>query len=390
MPWFSGLALFLASPLALAAAAAPRAPADTGPPAVVALLEDAPEAFIGQLNNDGGWEPSRASRDFRDFYSGVCSVRVTPFQRFSSGLPGWNYPIAEKPGPGQYRYLRFAWKRLGGAGIMVQFHNTVGSWNQRFYAGKTSPATATWGPMIRVSAEVPDHWVVVTRDLFKDFGPMRLNGFALTPMDGGSAGLFDHVYLGRSVADLDRASAAAFGKPLSSAPLGPDRLAQLWQDLGSRDVAVAGKAVRSLLVGRKESVAFLAGRLKARPLTADEKHILKLIADLDDNRFRAREDASRELEKLGDSAAPFLEAALRQNGSLEVRRRAAALLKGRRFEEGGLTIDQLRLLRVIRILEWSGMPAAREALEKAAGGTLEAAGLTPDARQALARMKKDG
>jgi hypothetical protein len=355
-------------------------------PAVVALLEDDDGTFIPKLNNDGAFDQTRASRDFRDYYSGVCSVRVTPFQRFCSRLQGWNHPIVEKPGPGQYRYLRFAWKRIGAAGIMVQMHNTAGSWNQRYFAGQVSPQVKNWGTMLMVSDKVPTDWVVVTRDLFKDFGPMVLTGFALTPMDGGTAGLFDHVYLGRTIADLDQASAAVFGKVPLKAALTEKRLEPLWQDLASRDVAVAGKAVRTLVAGRKDSVAFLADRLRARPLTADEKHILKLIAALDDNAFKVREAATRELEKLGEPAVPLLERAARESPSLEIRRRAGALLKGRNLEEGGMTADQARLLRTIRILEWAGTPAARRALEKAAGGPLEGAGLSGEVQRALQRM----
>src|SRR5947209_16882 len=111
-----------------------EAPKAKEPPAVVELLEDNLEPLIPLLNNDGGFDGSTISRDFRDFYSGVCSLRVGPFQRHSPRIQGWNYPIAEKPGPGQYRYVRFAWKRVGGAGIMIQFHNAASSWNQRYVA----------------------------------------------------------------------------------------------------------------------------------------------------------------------------------------------------------------------------------------------------------------
>jgi hypothetical protein len=177
------------------------APKAGGPPAVVVLLEDDTEGLIAQFSG-GAEEGARVGRDFRDFYCGVCSVCVTPFQRYCPRLKGWDYPIAEKPGPGQYRYLRFAWKRVGGAGIMIQLHNSAGSWNQRYLAGQRSPVTAGWGPVLPVADAAPAEWVVVTRDLFKDFDPMRLTGLALTPMDGGAAGLFNHFYLGRTVADL--------------------------------------------------------------------------------------------------------------------------------------------------------------------------------------------
>src|SRR5262249_30636502 len=158
---------------------------------------------------DGGLDATQVRVELRDFYSGVSSLRVTPFQRFRARIAGWEYPIVEKPQAGQYRYLRFAWKRDGGAGIMIQLHSN-GSWNQRYYAGTRSNQTATWGPMIEVTPKLPGEWTVVTRDLFKDFGAVTLHGIALTPMEGGVAGYFDHIYLGRSIEDLDRASDEAF------------------------------------------------------------------------------------------------------------------------------------------------------------------------------------
>ena len=49
--------------------------------------------------------------------------------------------------------------------------------------------------------------MVVTRDLFADFGAFTLTGLALSPMDGDFA-LFDHIYLGRSVRDFELATPA--------------------------------------------------------------------------------------------------------------------------------------------------------------------------------------
>ena len=43
----------------------------------------------------------------------------------------------------------------------------------------------------------------MTRDLFKDFGAFNLTGIALTPMDG-THGLFDAIYIGRTIEDLDK------------------------------------------------------------------------------------------------------------------------------------------------------------------------------------------
>jgi hypothetical protein len=365
----------------------PAKAADQAPPRCVALLEDDVVNIAGQLTNDGGVDGSRATRDFRDFYSGVCSLKVTPFQRFSSNLKGWSFAIAARPAPGQYRYLRFAWKRVGGEGIMIQLRNAAGSWNQRYFAGKASPTTATWGARLQVADKLPSEWTVVTRDLFKDFGEMTITGFAFTPMEGGTAGYFGHVYLGRTIQDLDKASAAALGrKPLAN-PLSRRQMERLWDHLLSRDVTIASPAVRTLVAGRKEALPFLRQCLQAKPARPDARRIRRLIDDLDHDEFKVREQTSTELQKLGDAAIPYLQKALQQTSSPEMRSRIETLLKAHNLDEWALPSEQLRILRVIRILEWSGTSQARQVLQQLATDPV-AAGLEKEVRTALARLRK--
>lgn len=357
--------------------------------AVVQLLEDDSAALLKQLNNDGGLDATQMFHDFREFYSGVASVRVTPFQRFSAHINGWNYPIVEKPGPGEYRYVRFAWKRVGGTGIMVQFHGANGSWNQRYFAGQVSPATAGWGTMLKVADKSPDEWQLVTRDLFKDFGAFTVTGFALTPMDGGTSGNFDHFYLGRTIEDLDRTTQTMFGKlPAKDAPAG-EHLDKLWDDLASADVPRAAKAVNLLLAGNKSSVPYFKKKLQAltAPASASDKRIQELITALDDDDFQTREKASGELERLGRPAAKLLLKAHQESTSLEARRRLTVILKSLGLQGDDLAPDMLRFVRVIHILEWSATDEAGRTLEALAELPL-GAGLNQDARAALKRMKR--
>jgi hypothetical protein len=122
-------------------------------------------------------------------------------------MPGWGFTIAEKPGPGQFRYLRFAWRKQGGNNILLQL-NANNQWGPA--NGKPGPAFRyESGPgsnpfnvaAIRIDTHLPADWVMVTRDLFADFGPFKLTGMGFTPGPGGY-GLFDHVYLARTLDDL--------------------------------------------------------------------------------------------------------------------------------------------------------------------------------------------
>jgi hypothetical protein len=206
-------------PLAMRVGVPPAGPEPEGlQPAVAELLEDDIDFFLDHLNNNGGNDGSVALRSEKAMYSGTAALCVTPFQRFNAQLPGWNYRIVENPKPGEFRYVRFAWKRTEAPGIMLQFHARPKTWH-RYYAGTVSKSVQGWGPMIRIADEPPRNWDVVTRDLFKDFGAMTLTGVGFTALEGGGEAYFDHIYLGRTIEDLDRVTAGA--KKVAE-PVGPD------------------------------------------------------------------------------------------------------------------------------------------------------------------------
>lgn len=68
----------------------------------------------------------------------------------------------------------------------------------RYHAG---PAGACYGAALILDEELPEDFVVITRDLFADFGEFTWTGMAITPVDGEYA-LLDHVYLGRFPGDF--------------------------------------------------------------------------------------------------------------------------------------------------------------------------------------------
>jgi hypothetical protein len=167
------------------------------------IFEDNPE-FVQQLAKGDG----QASLDEEQKYSGKASVKVTPGQRFNESLPGLPVAIRENPGPGEYRYLRFAWRKVGGESICLQL-NHDGKWGPggsgkegarfRYHAG---PGGECYGASLALDEQLPGEFVVLTRDLFADFGEFTLNGIALSPVNGEYA-LFDHIYLGKSPADFE-------------------------------------------------------------------------------------------------------------------------------------------------------------------------------------------
>jgi hypothetical protein len=175
--------------------------------AVIELLEDETAFLIDHLDNHRAPDASVADRSERGAFAGESCLIVTAFQRFNSRLPGWSFIITKVPEPGQYRYLRFAWKRTEAPGIMLQIHAKPNAWH-RYYAGTLSEQTMSWGAMTRVENSAPRKWELVTRDLFADFGPMTITGIGFSALDGPGVAYYDHIYLGRTIEDLDRVTAA--------------------------------------------------------------------------------------------------------------------------------------------------------------------------------------
>jgi hypothetical protein len=165
------------------------------------IFEDE-EEFATSLNQGGG----QIRLEGGEKYSGSSSVRVQPDQRFNPALSSLGVKIRKEPGPGEYRYLRFAWKKQGGNQLCLQL-NHDGAWGPtaggtgakfRYHAGPGD----CYGASLRVANRLPNRLTVVTRDLYADFGEFTLTGLGLSPIDGQFA-VFDHIYLGRTVDDLD-------------------------------------------------------------------------------------------------------------------------------------------------------------------------------------------
>jgi hypothetical protein len=163
------------------------------------------EKFIALLTEGNG----RAIPDQRQAFSGKYSLRVTPDQKFNAKLPNLGIKIRENPGPGEYRYLQFAWQKAQGNTICLQlahdgkFGPAKGSGREgakfRYHAGTSDEP---FGASLQIADKIPAKFEVVTRDLFLDFGEFTFTGLAFSPVDGQAA-LFDHIYLARQPDDFE-------------------------------------------------------------------------------------------------------------------------------------------------------------------------------------------
>ena len=134
-----------------------------------------------------------------EHYYGKNALRITPGGQFRLDLPR---PIAirERPAWGEVRFLRFAVRKQSGGRFALGLASAQPRETPaRYDLGRGEPS---YGSATRVIPDLPKDWFVVTRDLFADFGEFTLEGLAFSAVDGQAA-LFDHLYLGRSLADFE-------------------------------------------------------------------------------------------------------------------------------------------------------------------------------------------
>lgn len=138
--------------------------------------------FVGVFGSHDAGSTVEVTED--EAISGDVSAFCTPSQSYNNAIGGWNYSIDDYP------YLTFAWKKSGGTGIMIQLaHDSA--WAYRYYSG----VNVTGWAGIQLEEEIPEDWIVYTRNLKEDFaGGWNLTGLALTPWNG-DGGYYDHILL---------------------------------------------------------------------------------------------------------------------------------------------------------------------------------------------------
>jgi hypothetical protein len=157
----------------------------------------------------------------------------------------------------------------------------------------------------------------------------------------------------------------------------------LWNDLAGADAARAHRAASALASDPGRTVPFLRKHL--RPVSPDEtRQVERLLRDLNSAHFRVREQATRELERLGSWADVALRKASEGSLSAEARSRLRGILE-RRAKTSPPPLE-LRAWRALDVLEQVRTPEARRLLEALAGGA-EGARITQAARAAFARLE---
>jgi RNA polymerase sigma factor (sigma-70 family) len=165
-------------------------------------------------------------------------------------------------------------------------------------------------------------------------------------------------------------------------PLAPAQLEAAWVDLAGQDAARAQRAIGLLASDPVCAIPFLEKRLPPAPVL-DEQRLVRLVNDLDSEKFAVRQAATSELEKLEEGGVPYYRKTLAAQPSAEVRRRLQGLLAKYAHKTSAFSTQQA--MRVIEALELMGTGEARQVISKLAQGG-PGFRLTKEANSALERL----
>lgn len=166
----------------------------------------------------------------------------------------------------------------------------------------------------------------------------------------------------------------------------PDDLKSHWENLAGADAARARSSLRALAADPAQVVPFLGRQFKP-VVPLDPQRLDGWIADLSNEKFLVRKQASERLLDAGGQAVPALQKALKAKHSLETRRRLEGLVN--QLTRGTLTVEQLRLFRALETLERMNTDEARRLLRDLAQGA-PAAFATREAQAVLDRLAQIG
>jgi WD40 repeat protein len=175
-------------------------------------------------------------------------------------------------------------------------------------------------------------------------------------------------------------------RPAGRLKLSREDQEQLGDDLAGPEGGRAYRAIQRLGASGPEGVVLLKAWLKAAP-DIDAKRLARLIKQLDDDQFDAREKATQELEDLGTRAEGALREALKASPSPEARVRLERLLARLSSEGISAPTAELVALRIIEGLELNGTAEARAVLGTLAKESAEDR-LKQDAKASLERLDR--
>jgi len=134
-----------------------------------------------------------------DRHAGKKAVRIAPGGEYRMNL-GRMISIRPQPAEGEFRYIRFAFRKYGAGGVSLELgHLRSDQHPCRYQAGRGTPVGPADQSVWRT--DLPPEWIVLDRDMFGDFGRMDLTSLTVS-CSGGAYAVLDHVYLARKYEDF--------------------------------------------------------------------------------------------------------------------------------------------------------------------------------------------
>ena len=161
--------------------------------------------FIRLITIGGG--TGTAAVEPHDTPTGTASLKITGSKRTGGGELG-KIHIRRDPQPGEFRFIQLAWKKSGGDAIGFQLAHD-GSYDpgtakskDPTYRYHARPGDTWKGLSLKIDDNAPADWLIVTRDIYSDFGEFTLTGFGLQAFDGSA--LFNNIRLGQTMQDFEK------------------------------------------------------------------------------------------------------------------------------------------------------------------------------------------
>jgi hypothetical protein len=169
----------------------------------VAVLFDEGDDLKGTLvNNPLSFKFEGACSGGRCLWLSANGKAVAPYQPpFGHVLPNWDFEIAEKPQPGQYRWLQFSWKAQSpeAKGISLCLWGAQYGERALFHAGEPMKEEGT--VQRKIAETPPQKWENVRVDLWDFYKkPVRIRSMSLGCVGGPVA--YDRILLAREEKDL--------------------------------------------------------------------------------------------------------------------------------------------------------------------------------------------
>ena len=207
-----------------------------------ALFEDS-----GRFDAVGSSDRSKVTLISDDRHSGQHAVRIAPGGEYRLAL-GRMIAIRAKPIEGEFRYIRFAFRKYGSGRVSLSLGHLASHQRPcRYEAGKGTPtapaAQSVW------AIDLPAEWIVLDRDIFGDFGRLDLTALTIA-CSGGSHVVLDHIYLAGTPEDFKR---------LPPAPSPADTNLKARRVLAGPVLKKASPAVVSVKVGDRQATGVIVG-----------------------------------------------------------------------------------------------------------------------------------